>query len=230
MDDVIAYKEGASFLAFEDLESGKTTDWEENITSGKGWAYGGEILLRKQTGKLTGWLGYTLSWSERQFEELNLGKKFFDRYDRRHDISVVGIYKPHDRITLSATWVLSSGNNYTLPNLQRLNTPTGFPIENSNSYYYPGETQDFATQRNNFRGETSHRLDLGIQFHKKLKKGRERTWGFSLYNSYARQNPFIYTVDSRYGDWQDPNATTEQELTRTSVLMLIPSFNYTFKF
>ncbi|MFK7814380.1 MAG: TonB-dependent receptor, partial [Maribacter sp.] len=229
MDDVIAYKEGASFLAFEDLESGKTTDWEENITSGKGWAYGGEILLRKQTGKLTGWLGYTLSWSERQFEELNLGKKFFDRYDRRHDISLVGIYKPHDRITLSATWVFATGNNYTLPNLQRLDLDNGFGVRNQ-FFYNNGGTQDFATQRNNFRGESSHRLDLGIQLHKKLKKGRERTWGFSIYNTYARQNPFIYTVGNSNYDYDDPNATQQKELTRTSVLMLIPSFNYTFKF
>lgn len=230
MNDVIAYKEGASFLAFDDLESGKTTDWEDNITSGQGWAYGGEVLLRKQTGKLTGWLGYTLSWSERQFDELNLGKKFFDRYDRRHDISLVGIYKPHDRITLSATWVLSSGNNYTLPNLQRLNTTaTGFPISTSGGFNYD-QTEDFATQRNNFRGETSHRLDLGVQLHKKLKKGRERTWGFSIYNTYARQNPFIYTVGDSAYRWDDPNATVEKELTKTSVLMLIPSFNYTFKF
>ncbi|TMM55964.1 TonB-dependent receptor [Maribacter algarum] len=229
MDDVIAYKEGASFLAIEDLESGKTTNWEDNITAGKGWAYGGEILLRKQTGKLTGWLGYTLSWSERQFDELNLGKKFFDRYDRRHDISLVGIYKPRDRITLSATWVFATGNNYTLPNLQRLDTPDGFPIQNS-SNFFGGQTQQFSTQRNNFRGESSHRLDLGIQLHKKLKKGRERTWGFSLYNSYARQNPFIYTTGDSFYNFDDPNATVENELTRTSVLMLIPSFNYTFKF
>ncbi len=229
MDDVIAYKEGASFLAFEDIENGQTITWEDNITSGKGWAYGAELLLRKQTGKLTGWLGYTLSWSERQFDELNLGKKFFDRYDRRHDISLVGIYKPHDRITLSATWVLSSGNNYTLPNLQRLSLPDGFPIDNYGNYY-GGTTEDFTTQRNNFRAETSHRLDLGVQLHKKLKKGRERTWGFSLYNSYARQNPFIYTLGDSYYNYNDPNATVEQELTKTSVLMLIPSFNYTFKF
>lgn len=230
LDDVIAYKEGASFLAFDNLESGKSLDWEDNITSGQGWAYGAEILFRKQTGPLTGWLGYTLSWSERQFDELNLGKKFFDRYDRRHDISVVGIYKPSEKMTLSATWVLSTGNNYTLPNLQRLKDPGNFPID-TRSFFSGGLlTEDFSTTRNNFRGETSHRLDLGIQFHKKKKKGRERTWGFSLYNAYARQNPFIYTVDYKDYDYQNPDAPEEKELTRTSVLMLIPSFNYTFKF
>ncbi|WP_291963627.1 TonB-dependent receptor [Maribacter sp.] len=226
MNDIIAYKEGASFLALDNLESGADLDWEENITAGEGWAYGAEILFRKQTGKLTGWLGYTLSWSERQFDELNFGNKFYDRYDRRHDISAVGIYKPSDRFTFSATWVLSTGNNYTLPNLQRIEGT--FPIGGSN--YFNRGVQDITTQRNNFRGETSHRLDLGWQFHKKKKKGRERTWAISLYNAYARQNPFIYTVDTKYPNYNDPNGTEEKELTRTSVLILIPSVNYILKF
>lgn len=234
MDDVIAYKEGASFLAIDELESGETTNWEENITSGQGWAYGAEVLFRKQSGPLTGWLGYTLAWSERQFDELNLGKKFFDRYDRRHDISLVGIYKPHERITWSATWVLSTGNNYTLPNLQRLSNQGNLSIGNNNNFFGGyGSEEDFSTARNNFRGETSHRLDLGVQFHKKLRKNRERTWGISLYNTYARQNPFIYWVDEKFDDQRDndyTNDTREKELTRISVLMLIPSFNYTFKF
>ncbi|MFS4415142.1 TonB-dependent receptor [Maribacter sp. 2307ULW6-5] len=228
LDDVIAYKEGASFLALDNLESGADLDWEESITAGRGWAYGAEILFRKQTGKLTGWAGYTLSWSERQFEELNLGNKFFDRYDRRHDISVVGIYKPTEKFTFSATWVLATGNNYTLPNLQRLEPNNAFPIGRTN--FFNAGLNDFATQRNNFRGETSHRLDLAFQFHKKKKKERERTWSFSLYNAYARQNPFIYTVDFNDPDYDDPNATEEKQLTRTSVLVLIPSINYIFKF
>ncbi len=233
MNDVIAYKEGASFLAIDDLESGKTIDWQDNIKSGEGWAYGAEILLRKQTGKLTGWLGYTLSWSERQFDELNLGNKFFDRYDRRHDISLVGIYKPHDHITLSATWILATGNNYTLPNLQRLNFDSGFQLRDPNNFFNNYGTKEFATARNNFRGETSHRLDLGVQFHKKKAKNRERIWGLSLYNAYARQNPFIYTIDNTYedfGDMDETNNIEQKELVRTSVLLLIPSINYTFKF
>ncbi|SDE74486.1 TonB-dependent receptor [Cellulophaga baltica] len=228
LDNVISYKEGASFLALDNLESGKNINWEENITTGQGWAYGTELLFRKQSGPLTGWLGYTLSWSERQFDELNLGKKFFDRYDRRHDISLVGIYKPSEKITVSGTWVLSTGNNYTLPNLQRLNNLGNFPI-NTNYSYYNG-SEEFSSGRNNFRGETTHRLDLGIQFHKKKKNNKVRTWGISLYNAYSRQNPFIYTLDDKYYDYNDPNATIEKELTRTSVLMLIPSINYNLKF
>ncbi|WP_158974913.1 TonB-dependent receptor [Cellulophaga sp. L1A9] len=228
LDNVISYKEGASFLALDNLESGKNINWEENITTGQGWAYGTELLFRKQSGPLTGWLGYTLSWSERQFDELNLGKKFFDRYDRRHDISLVGIYKPSEKITLSGTWVLSTGNNYTLPNLQRLNNLGNFPI-NTNYDYFNGN-EEFSSGRNNFRGETTHRLDLGIQFHKKKKNNKVRTWGVSLYNAYSRQNPFIYTLDDKYYDYNDPDATSEKELTRTSVLMLIPSINYNLKF
>ncbi|AIY12542.1 TonB-dependent receptor [Cellulophaga baltica] len=228
LDNVISYKEGASFLALDNLESGKNINWEENITTGQGWAYGTEILFRKQSGPLTGWLGYTLSWSERQFDELNLGKKFFDRYDRRHDISLVGIYKPSEKITLSGTWVLSTGNNYTLPNLQRLNNLGNFPINTNYNYYYGNE--EFSSGRNNFRGETTHRLDLGIQFHKRKKSNKVRTWGVSLYNAYSRQNPFIYTLDTKNYDYSDPNATIEKELTRISVLMFIPSVNYNLKF
>lgn len=229
LDNVIAYKEGASFLALNNLDSGREIDWEENITAGRGWAYGAELLLRKQQGNLTGWLGYTLSWSERQFDELNLGNTFFDRYDRRHDFSLVGIYKPSQKTTFSANWVLSSGNNYTLPNLQRFtNQNAAFPFRSP--FLFGGETENFATARNNFRGETSHRLDLGVQFHKKTIKGRQSTWGISVYNAYARQNPFIYTVEDSEADFEDPNPTSEKELVRTSVLLLIPSVNYTYKF
>ena len=229
LDDVIAYKEGASFLVLDDLESGKTVDWQENITSGKGWAYGAELLLRKQKGNFTGWLGYTLAWSERQFNDLNLGRKFFDRYDRRHDISLVGIYKPNKKMTLSGSWVFATGNNFTLPNLQRLGTNGNFPI-NPRGLLGFSNTEEFVTARNNFRGESSHRLDLAIQFHKRLRNGNERTWGFSLYNAYARQNPFIYTLDYSDYDFTDPNATQELELKRTSVMIAIPSINYTLKF
>ncbi|WP_282081344.1 TonB-dependent receptor [Aquimarina algiphila] len=214
MDDVISYKEGASFLLLEDLETGKEIDWEENITTGQGWAYGAELLLRKKTGKLTGWLGYTLSWSERQFDELNQGRKFFSRYDRRHDISLVGIYKPSDRITLSGTWIYSTGNNFNLLDKESLSSASNFPIRIPQ---LSRGTTPFSTERNNFRGESYHRLDLGIQFHKKLAKNRERTWGFSVYNIYGRKNPFFYYFK-------------DAKLTKVSILQFIPSFNYTYKF
>ncbi|PKV51801.1 TonB-dependent receptor-like protein [Aquimarina sp. MAR_2010_214] len=214
MDDVIAYKEGASFLLLEDLGTGKEIDWEDNITTGQGWAYGTEILLRKKTGKLTGWLGYTLSWSERQFEELNQGRKFFSKYDRRHDLSLVGIYKPNDRITLSGTWLFSSGNNFNLPDTESLSNTSNFPITIPD--LSSGGTP-FSTERNNFRGENYHRLDLGIQFHKRFSKNRERTWGFSIYNIYGKKNPFYYYFE-------------DTKLKKVSILQFVPSINYTYKF
>lgn len=219
MDDIISYKEGASFLILEDLETGKEINWEENITTGQGWAYGAEVLLRKKKGKLTGWFGYTLSWSERQFDELNQGRKFFSRYDRRHDISLVGIYKPNQRITLSSSWIFSSGNNFNLADRKALSNtnifPINIPISNSGS--------PFNTERNNFRGENYHRLDLGVQFHKQFSKNRERTLGVSIFNIYGRKNPFFYYFD-------DQENGNEPKLKKVSILQFIPSINYTYKF
>ncbi len=213
MDNVISYKEGASFLDLDNLESGEEIDWEKNITSGKGWAYGMEVLFRKKIGKLTGWMGYTLSWSERQFDLINQGKKFFARYDRRHDISLVGIYKPSKKITLSGTWVLSSGNNFNLPDKVALSNTSNFPVPINS-----GTTSTFNTERNNFRGETYHKLDLAIQFHKTFSETRKRTWGFSIYNTYNRKNPFYYYFRD--------NGTFK----KVSIMQIIPSFNYTYQF
>ncbi|WP_255452605.1 TonB-dependent receptor [Aquimarina sp. RZ0] len=233
MNNVISYREGASFLVLSDLESGKNVSWEENITIGKGWAYGAEFLFRKQLGKLTGWIGYTIAKSERQFDELNLGKKFNARYDRRHNISLVGIYKPNKKITVSANWVYSSGLNYTLPNLQTAGSDDQFPID-SGSDVIGDPVFEFATKRNNFRGEAYHRLDLGVQFHKKTKRNNERTWGFSLYNSYGNRNPLFYYVSTNNTSFTalggDNSTATEKTLRRYSLLVFIPSFNYTLKF
>ncbi|KPM31529.1 TonB-dependent Receptor [Croceitalea dokdonensis DOKDO 023] len=231
MDDIIEYREGASFLVFDDLESAKEVAWEDNITAGRGWSYGAELLLRKKQGPFTGWLGYTLSWSQRQFDELNLGKRFNARYDRRHDISLVGIYKPSKKVTLSANWVYSSGINFTLPTVSRLPTQTNLPINDFfNDFLFDFNT-DFSNQRNNFRGEATHRFDLGVQFHKQKKWG-QRTWGISIYNAYARRNPFFYFTESNNIDLDNDESPdiNRQELNRVAFLVFVPSINYTFKF
>ncbi|UOY05797.1 TonB-dependent receptor [Muricauda sp. SCSIO 64092] len=236
MDDIIEYKEGASFLVLDDFETAKEVDWEDNITAGRGWAYGAELLFRKKKGPFTGWLGYTLAWSQRQFDELNQGNRFNARYERRHDIALVGIYKPTRRITLSANWVYSSGINFTLPNIARLTPNTDLPISNvldrfGNGLFGPLEADEFTNQRNNFRGEANHRLDLGVQFHKKREKS-ERTWSISIYNTYARKNPFFYynsenSVDINGDGISDVLRT---ELNRVALLVFVPSVNYTLKF
>ncbi|MDQ3395698.1 MAG: TonB-dependent receptor, partial [Bacteroidota bacterium] len=114
-NNIIGYKEGASFLLIEDPESAEKINWEDNITPGQGWSYGAEVLLQRKIGKFSGWIGYTLSWTQLQFDSLNFGEKFYARYDRRHDISMVGIYEPTPKITLSGTWVYGTGNAVTLP-------------------------------------------------------------------------------------------------------------------
>ncbi len=236
MEDVIEYREGASFLVLDDLDTAQEVDWEDNITSGRGWAYGAELLLRKKKGPFTGWLGYTLAWSQRQFEELNLGERFNARYDRRHDISVVGIYKPSKKITLSANWVYSSGINFTLPNVATFTPNTDLPIGNNldrfgNGLFGPIETSRFTNQRNNFRGEANHRLDLGIQFHKQRRKS-QRTWGISIYNTYARRNPFFYYPSENNVDLNGDTISdaVRTELNRVALLVFVPSVNYTLKF
>jgi len=91
-DNVINYKEGASFLVLDDPESSEEVSWEDNITSGQAWSYGAELFVQRKIGKFTGWLGYTLSRTEMQFDELHFGQKFLAKYDRTHDISLVGIF------------------------------------------------------------------------------------------------------------------------------------------
>ncbi|GAB3688039.1 TonB-dependent receptor [Spirosoma flavus] len=235
MNNIINYKEGASFLLIDDPTSAERVRWEDNVTAGKGWSYGAEVLFQRKTGRLSGWVGYTLSWTQWQFPELNQGKPFFPRYDRRHDISVVGIYEISKRITLSGTWVYGTGNALTVPVANyrpyqhSLNRQTSF----SNGVpsiiaelFNPGPTvSDYSQQKNSFRAEPYHRFDVAIQFHKQ-KKHHERTWEFSLYNAYNRRNPFFYQLQTVREDGK-PNRTG---LFRYSVFPIVPSISYNFKF
>ncbi|MEM7299109.1 MAG: TonB-dependent receptor, partial [Bacteroidota bacterium] len=219
--NVIAYKEGASFLILDELESSESISWEDNITTGKADAFGIELFLEKKIGDFTGWFGYTLSKTELQFDELNFGRKFLARYDRRHDVSLVGIYSISDRITLSGTWVYGTGNNLSLP-VRTHRTASDFLVENS--FLFNSSFNDI-DQRNNFRAEAYHRLDLSIRMTKQKKKGR-RTWELSLYNAYSRKNPFFYYQFSEL----NTNGTEIGKLKRVTLFPLLPSFRYTFEF
>jgi hypothetical protein len=231
MKNVIGYKEGASFLHLDDAESGIGVNWEDNVTSGRAWSYGAELLLQKKQGDLTGWIGYTLSWTYMQFDSLNYGKRYFARYDRRHDISVVATYKLNSRITLSGTWVYGTGNAVTLP-LSEYNAPYHnyddryrYPPGYHLPFYMGPEVNDFS-EKNNYRMKPYHRLDLGIQFHK-IKRWGERTWEISIYNVYNRKNPFYYFSDTEY----DPvTHAPSNKLKQVSLFPIIPSFTYSFRF
>ncbi|HUX55502.1 MAG TPA: carboxypeptidase-like regulatory domain-containing protein [Bacteroidales bacterium] len=234
MDHVIGYKEGASFINLDDANSAIGINWEDNVTSGRAWSYGLEFLLQKKEGRFNGWIGYTLSWTQMQFDSLNFGKKYYARYDRRHDISIVGTYKLNDHITLSGTWVFGTGNAVTLP-LSEYNAPSHQIngqnphdpyLINDNGVPFFGQMVNDYGEKNNFRMKAYNRLDVGIQFHKEKKWG-ERTWEISVYNLYNRKNPFYYYTQYKF----DKDTGKEYGLLKqVSLFPIIPSFTYSFKF
>lgn len=207
MKNLISLKEGSSF-------SGVLADWENSVENdGIGVSYGIEFFIQKKSGRTTGWIGYTLSKTTRQFENINNGKPFNYKYDRTHDISVVWSYKLNENSDVSATWVFGTGNAFTLA--------TG-------SYYIINEDELEEIHHydgvNTFRMKPFHKLDIAINF-KKQKKWGLRVWNFSIYNVYNRQNPYYYyylNVDN-YG-------TTEKKLYQQSLFPFIPSVSYAFKF
>jgi hypothetical protein len=228
MDNVLGYKEGASFLVIGDPGSASEVNWEYNVTAGHSWSYGFEILLQKKTGRLNGWIGYTLSWTQMQFDSLNFGKIFYARYDRRHDISVVAVYKLNDKITFSGTWIYGTGNAVTLP-LSEYSAPEHMNAYNKYYYDYPSYSifgqavKDYGI-KNNFRMSAYHRLDFGVQFQKETKWG-ERIWEISVYNLYSRKNPFYY-----YIQYNNVNNKKYGVLRQVSLFPVIPSFTYSFRF
>ena len=162
MHNLIEYQEGASFLGNTD------SNWESKITSGRGWAYGGEVLVQKKTGRTTGWVGYTLSWSNRRFEELNQGRRFPYRYDRRHDLKLVVMHTFTPAVRLSGTFVYGTGNAITLARGR-------YTLGNYQTY-------DDYGPRNSFRMPAYHSLDLDLGF------TRQKGWGkmvnsISIYNT-----------------------------------------------
>ena len=230
MRHVVEFSQGTDFLKDGPetnflLET--NTNWENRITSGRGWAYGTEVLLRKTSGRLGGWVGYTLSWSNRQFSALNQGQPFPYLYDRRHNLSVVSNFNLRENIRLGGVFVFSSGHNTTLP------TASYLPYENINgdpdSYSYT-HVIDYLGERNNYRLPAYHRLDLSIGFIKKKTWG-EREWNISVYNAYNRRNTyFVYAGGSRTDTSPDATSTQSRQLFQVSLFTIIPSVSYRIKF
>lgn len=203
MDNLIEYKDGATFMALGG-------DWESKVETGKGRSYGVELLVQKNVGNTTGWIGYTLSWAHRKFENISFGEEFPYRYDRRHDISIVVTHKFNDRIDIGATWVYGTGNALTL-GVARYDALSDYD-------YYTDEIE-YIEKRNSFRAPAYHRLDFGINFHKEKKRGT-RTWSLGAYNVYNRKNPFFL----RYDDFGSG------KLEQVSLFPILPYFSYSFKF
>lgn len=215
MTNLIGFKEGVSYTS-------GLGDWQEKIEAdGQGKVYGVEFLLRKLTGTTTGWIGYTYSKSERQFDGLNYGKWFPYLYDRRNDFSLVANHRFNDKYTLSASWVFGTGYPTTLETgfYQSFGVTTvsqpGGPFELTPDYVV-------YSSKNGFRMQYSHRLDLGFHINGYTKRGREKTWSFNLYNAYNQKNPAYY----EYG-WADrADRSKGKTLWQTSGLPIVPSFTY----
>lgn len=201
LQNQIDYRNGANIFTNQPIET--------QLLYGKGRAYGLELLIRKKTGRLTGWLGYTISKTERQVDGINNNQWYNARQDKTHDISLVGIYQLTQKWTLSANWIYSTGNAVTFPN---------------GKYKMLGHSYFYFSERNASRMPDYHRLDLGATRLLKQTKKFSSELNFSLYNAYGRSN--AYRINFRDNEF-DPNRT---EAVKTTLFRFVPSISYNFKF
>lgn len=218
MDNLIDFKPAAEILLNNNIET--------EILSGRGWAYGAEFLVKKNVGKTTGWLGYTIAKTERQIDGINGGRKYNAKYDRTHDISLVVSHQVSKRLTLSANWVYATG--------QAVSFPVGrYNVDGRSIPFYDD------LRRNADRMPAYHRLDLSANLEAKNKKNRrwQSSWSFSIYNAYARKNAFSITFEDIINE--DVNYDSDEDGPETSrrpgsiklyLFSLIPSVTYNFKF
>ena len=198
--NVYDYRDGKAFYSEIEIE--------RLLLGGKGRAYGLELCAHKNTGALTGWVSYTLSWSENKIEGINGGQWYTAANDRRHDMAVVGIYQLSPAWELSATWRYNTGQALTAPSAK-------YDIDGTTYYYY--------AERNGYRAPAYHRLDLSATYSKKLSHAT-RIWSFGLYNAYCRYNPFTIRFKN---DEDSPTGTIAEQ---TSLFGIIPSVSFTLKY
>lgn len=201
MANQIEYRNGTDLRGNQNVEA--------DLVYGKGRAYGIELFLKKRFGDFNGWVGYTLSKTERQFDQINNGNWFLARQDRTHDLSVVGIYKASKRWTFSSTFVYSTGNAVTFP--------TGKYIVDGTTVFKYGD-------RNSNRTPDFHRLDLSATLEGKPNRKVISSWNFGIYNVYNRKNPF--SIDFR----DNPDDASKTQAVKTSLFGIIPSVTWNFKF
>lgn len=206
MRNQIEYEEGYIQNSLDDVEN--------SFTFGKGWSYGTELFVNKVKGRLTGWIGYTLSWTWRKFPGLNFGNKYPAKYDRRNDMNIVAIYELNKKWKLSATFVYGTGNAATLPE----------------RFYIVGGvlTQEYSSI-NQYRLPSYHRLDLAaiLTPKKSLTKKIKGEWVFSVYNAYNRHNPYFIYFDQEGNPY---NGTLKVQGKQVSIFPLLPSVTWNFKF
>ena len=201
MQNQIDLKNGADINANDKIEG--------ELLFGKGRAYGLELLLKKKQGKLTGWVGYTFSRTERLIDGINNNNWYPAKQDITHDLSVVGIYDISKKWSVSASWVYNTGNAVTFP---------------SGKYLINGNVQYYYTERNGYRMPDYHRLDIGATWQIKKTKKFESSLNFSVYNAYGHKNPFSIDFE------QDENDPSKTNAVMTYLFTYVPSVTYNFKF
>jgi len=216
MNNLLTFRPGESFLM-------NNESWEEKVLiGGKGIAEGIELLLRKDAGKTTGWLSLEVSKSERSFDELLNGKAFPFKYDRRFETNIVLTHSINANISISAVWIYGAGYPVTLPE-RKYNTF-------GNIVYVYGDI-------NSFRMRDYHRLDMGINFMKQVKRG-ERRWSISILNVYNRQNPYYYYFEYEFIPIKDSGSNGlilrgdkgNLKLYQQSLIPFLPTASFSFKF
>ena len=212
MTNLIEYKEGVL------PEDNTNSSSDDAFVFGNGNSYGVELLIKKNKGKTTGWIGYTLSKTTRYFDEINNGIAFPAKYDRRHDLSITATHKLSEKWTLSGVFVYATGNAITLP---------------TERYMIGGNIFTEYTSRNGFRIDPYHRLDIGATYMVKKNKRFQSSWNFSIYNIYSRKNPyFIYfdleAPENQDGSIQEGNLTPKAY--EVSIFPILPSVTWNFNF
>lgn len=205
MDHQIEYREGYT---------PSLNDPEKEFVFGKGQSYGAEFYLNKAKGRLTGWIGYTLSWTWRKFPDLNNGERYPAKYDRRHDLSVVASYELNKHWKLSGVFVYASGN------------ATSYPEK---FYVLEGTLAQDYSHINQYRLPAYHRLDLSAVYTPKHKKNRkiQGSWVFSVYNVYSRLNPYFIYFDQTGSPY---NGTLQVQAKKVSLFPVLPSVTWNFHF
>jgi hypothetical protein len=210
MKHQVEFRDGANVFGNPKLEN--------DFVYGDGTAYGVETYVEKKNGKTTGWIGYTLSWTTRTFPDINEGKPFKPRYDRRHDISLVFIHKFNKKFSLSGNWIFGSGAYITVP--------VGRYVFQDQAGRQPRTVTPVYTERGNYQLASVHRLDLSLVMALKSKRGSQDL-SFTIYNVYSRRNPF-------YIQFKEANNkagyVTAIEPTLVSLFPILPGITYNFKF
>lgn len=206
MQNQIEYKEGYTPTGLDDTEN--------SFVFGNGWSYGAELFINKTKGRLTGWIGYTLSWTWRKFPQLNFGNKYPAKYDRRNDMSIVAVYELNKKWRLSGTFVFGTGNAATLPE----------------RFYFVGGilTQEYS-RINEYRLPPYHRIDLAaiLTPKKNAKRKWKSEWVFSVYNVYNRKNPYFIYFDQSGSPF---NGTLQVQAKQVSLFPVIPAITWNVKF